>query len=194
MATTSNFNDLAEVFTQKNSDFKLFETEYTTLGRKLKRAEIEDYINKFQQWLSIFTGLYSEISKEALIEDVAGHRAKYVNWLNVLINRIQFIYLTQLSYELSYSYNKHNLFVARVSIFIGLGLTIFSLAFPYMMPNQFESNVKEFQKNNKKQHERIIELENNVLKLQQELKNRLNNEGVYQSAVKPTQRTVPVRR
>ncbi|MDN5286584.1 MAG: hypothetical protein JWR38_2858 [Mucilaginibacter sp.] len=190
MTAPSNFNQLADIFDKKNAEFKAFENTFLALGRKLSKEAIEENIDKFQKWLSVFTDLYTAVSKEALAEDTAGHRAKYVDWLNVLINRIQFIYLTQLSYQLNYLYNKHNLFVARVSIFIGVGLTILSLAFPYVMPNQFELDMKRFKDTSEVQHTQIINLENRLLKLQAVMSHR---DSIDNSTPKSNKSNLPVK-
>jgi len=125
-----DFITLAQNFTQLTSEFKTFETGHRQLLPK-SRKQYENRLKEFAEFLSKFADLQHEIIQLAVLEDQLGNRGKHIDAINIILNKIQFLYMGPLSLELNRRYNVFNTRLAVFSILFGAALGMMQ---PYIQP------------------------------------------------------------
>lgn len=140
----NRFNELAELYKSKMQLFKQFEYGYDP-KRSYRIKSLKRAISGFQQWLIDFSDLYYDISREALKEDQKGERAKYLNAIIVVMTKIQCVYLMPFDHHLSQKQNRLNIFIAVLSIYLGLAGAVLPFMLPQKDPVLSDEQILNFQ-------------------------------------------------
>jgi len=163
MASQPSFPELAQKFQEITSEYNGFEkdfiarvtnlnidqsaTQHTIISwKRQKKKEMNDDINQFTAYLQLFSNLHKKMFILASDSDPKGIRKQYLEGISVVINSIQYIYLTRLSQNINDRNNVTNFKWAVFSILLGILSTVISLFAPYYLPNTTEDKMNKLEK------------------------------------------------
>lgn len=172
----NTFNSLVGVFDVAKNEYKTFEQDYIS-NPPSTVSQMEERLNGLIGFLSRFTDLEYQVTKEALAQDPMGRRAKLLSILAIMINKIQFVHLTPLSQKLNYRYNRNNVRLAYFSIVFGLLCTVFSLLYPAYVPDPNTTLLKQMAKKLE-----IIEKQTKIALPSKNLSKKINDSNLKMKA------------
>ncbi|MDQ0640205.1 mRNA-degrading endonuclease YafQ of YafQ-DinJ toxin-antitoxin module [Pedobacter sp. W3I1] len=117
----ATFQSLKSAFTTKNTEFEKFERDHKAKLPK-KRSEYEEVLKELTEILSQFAHLQYDFVQLEVEEKYKEFKAQHIDAINIVINRIQYVYIMPLSLALGRNYNKFNFRVAVASILIGAAI------------------------------------------------------------------------